>query len=245
MNKRQFRALYRQFLFRVIDLDLVAPEGDVSRLLGQFAAALVFLGLMFSIGVMGLGNARLPPDKFAVVAWGLEHALIATTMLVVGLFAVLSWDSHFPDRRDALVLGPLPVPSRTMFLARIAAGASALGVTVAALNALPGLLLPLALAPPGRNLLELLFQPVFFRALAAYWVTVAVAGGFVFGAVLSLQGLTSNLLPRTAYLRLSALLQIGAFSLLCCVYFLQPNFATPGAVAAPENQHTLAWLPSY
>ena len=31
--------------------------------------------------------------------------MIATTMLVVGLFAILSWDSTFPDRRDVMVLG--------------------------------------------------------------------------------------------------------------------------------------------
>jgi hypothetical protein len=36
-------------------------------------------------------------------------------MLVVGLFAVLSWESTFPDKRDVLVLGPLPVRAGTMF----------------------------------------------------------------------------------------------------------------------------------
>ena len=32
-----------------------------------------------------------------VGAWTMEHFLIATTMLAVGLFAVLSWESTFPD----------------------------------------------------------------------------------------------------------------------------------------------------
>ena len=53
--------------------------------------------------------------------------MIATTMLVVGLFAVLSWESTFPDRRDVLVLSPLPVRARTLFLAKVAAVGSALG----------------------------------------------------------------------------------------------------------------------
>jgi hypothetical protein len=55
---------------------------------------------------------RMDPQKLSAATWGMEHFLISTTMLVVGLFAVLSWDSAFPDRRDVLVLGPLPVRSR-------------------------------------------------------------------------------------------------------------------------------------
>ena len=60
-----------------------------------------------------------------------------TTMLTVGLFAVLSWDSLFPDRRDVLVLSPLPVRARTIFLAKVAAVGTALGLTVVALNIFP------------------------------------------------------------------------------------------------------------
>ena len=37
-----------------------------------------------------------------IAMWAMEHFLVATTMLVVGLFAVIGWDSMFPDRRDAL-----------------------------------------------------------------------------------------------------------------------------------------------
>ena len=47
--------------------------------------------------------------------WSGEHFLIETTMLVVGLFAVLSWDSTFPDKRDVMVLAPLPIRSKTLF----------------------------------------------------------------------------------------------------------------------------------
>src|SRR5579885_2068463 len=64
------------------------------------------------------------------------------SMLVVGLFAVMSWDSMFPDRRDVLVLSPLPVRAWTLFAAKAAAIATALGLTVAALNAITGLAEP-------------------------------------------------------------------------------------------------------
>ena len=75
----------------------------------------------------------------------MEHFLISTTMLVVGLFAVLSWDAIFPDRRDVLVLAPLPVRARTLFLAKVAGVASALALTVSILHVAAGVVWPLAL----------------------------------------------------------------------------------------------------
>jgi hypothetical protein len=118
MNRLQFLTLYREFLFRIVDLELLAPQGDITKLLGQFAALLVFISLWLAlIGVLA-ASAQAEPGRGVVVAWAVEHLLIATTMLAVGLFAVLSWDSLFPDRRDVLVLSPLPVRARTIFLAK-------------------------------------------------------------------------------------------------------------------------------
>jgi hypothetical protein len=145
----QFQVLYRQFLFRMVDLELLSASarGDISKLLGQFAALLIFLSAWLGVAAVGLGDSQIPRAALVVRAWDMEHFLIATTMLVVGLFAVLSWDSTFPDRRDVLVLAPLPVRARTMFLAKVAAVATSLGLTVAAFNAFTGFTLPLALGP--------------------------------------------------------------------------------------------------
>ena len=152
MNRLQFRVLYREFLFRIVDLELLSKhaEGDSRTLLGQFASLLVFLSVILALGAcVGAANVkdgRLPPLLYMVSAWTMEHFLIATTMLAVGVFAVLSWESTFPDRRDVLVLGPLPVPARTLFLAKVAAVASALGLTIVALHVAAGIAWPLALA---------------------------------------------------------------------------------------------------
>jgi hypothetical protein len=35
--KRQFRVLFREFLLRLVDLEIRAPGGDIKALLGQFA----------------------------------------------------------------------------------------------------------------------------------------------------------------------------------------------------------------
>lgn len=83
------------------------------------------------------------------------------------------------------------------------------------------------------------------RSMAAYWITMVLAGAFMFCCVIGVQGIASQLLPRQQFLRLSALLQVAAFFLFLGVYILEPSLETPKALAAPENQRLLAWLPSY
>jgi hypothetical protein len=248
MTKLQFRILYREFLFRVIDLELLSEhaQGDASRLLGQFAGVLLIASMWILMGIASAagGDPRLPESARLVSGWPAQHILIATTMLIVGLFAVVSWESTFPSRRDVLVLAPLPVRARTLFTAKVAASATALGIAVLIPNALPSLSWTLAASPPHRGLLDLLFSLGLYRSFAAYWLTMAAAGGFVFGCVLCVQGL-AQFLPRRQFLRASGLLQLGAFCLFVCIYFLQPSLATPAALTAHRNQHILAWLPSY
>lgn len=236
--KMQFRALYREFLFRAVDLELLSQQADLSRLLGQFAALLIFVGLLLSVSTISLGNSKVPRETLLMSAWGIEHLLIATTMLVVGLFAVLGWDSIFPDRRDVLVLGPLPVQLRIIFLAKVTATTTALCVTILSLNVFAGITLPLALSPSSSGLLDLIFSKERYRLFAAYWATMAAAGAFVFCSVLAVQGTAALLLPRRQFLKLSAFLQMAAFCLFICLYFLRPSFT-------PENQAAVVWFPSY
>ncbi len=136
MNRQQFHVLYREFLFRMVDLEVLSAQGDIKQLLGQFGSILVYFGALAALGAMFFDPRRMTPGAAAASLWGTQHFLIATTMLVMGLFAVLSWDSTFLDRRDVLVLAPLPVRPRTMFMAKAAALGAALGLTTAALNCL-------------------------------------------------------------------------------------------------------------
>jgi hypothetical protein len=248
MRQVQFRVLFRHFLFRTVDLELLSAhaEGDTNKLLSQFAALLVFFSLWVSLGAFGLGG-KVPRSVSLIKAWPIEHFLISTTMLIVGLFAVLSWDSMFPDRRDVLVLAPLPIRPSTVFLARIAALATALAVSVAVLNAFTGITYPLMLGAERGGIVGGIVGLLIgaLRPFFAYWITMLAAGAFVLCSVLVLQGLAVQLLPRGPFLRVSAILQMAAFSLFISMYFLEPSFNTPAALTAEQNQETLAWFPSY
>ncbi len=175
MDKQQLRVLYRQFLFRVFDLEVLSAhaQGDANKLLGQFAALLVIVSVWLSPAVIGLSDPNLPGNGagtfglvFLMIA---EHFLIATTMLTVGLFAILSWDATFPDKRDVLVLAPLPVRALTMFLAKVAAVATSLGLTIVLLHSAMGLLLPPVFASRAA--------PAILPALTFHATPAPVAAG--------------------------------------------------------------------
>src|SRR6516162_9405053 len=176
LERQQFRVLYRNFLRRMIDLELLSAHGDVQKLLGQFAALLAAASAIFALLQAGL--AYVPRERLALAAWSDEEFLISTTMAVVGLFAVLAWDSVFPDRRDSLILNLLPLRPRLILKAKLAAVATGLGLCIVAVNVFTSLAFAAA-AYSGTN-----FIIGAARTFLAYWIAMSAAGMFVFCAFL-------------------------------------------------------------
>ncbi len=71
------------------------------------------------------------------------------------------------------------------------------------------------------------------------------AAALIYCGVLAVQGLAAQILPRRLFLRASGFLQMAAFCLFVCVYFLEPRVDGPKMLVAPENRHLLLWIPSY
>lgn len=244
MSSRQFRVLYRDFLFGIVDRELLSTHatGDASQLLLQIVALLIFLSVCCSLPALAQ-NATAPAQTRLMFALTIEHFLIATTMLVVGLFAVLSWDAMFPGHRDVLVLAPLPIRAHTILLAKLAAVATALGLAVAALHVVSGMVWPLALNAADVTNAETGAR-TWIRLLIAYWLTMTAAGVFIFGLAMSAQGIAASLLPRRHFLRVSSWLQVGAFCLIVSIYFLQPITVRSGAILVAQQRGLFASPPS-
>jgi hypothetical protein len=236
-RRLQFRTLYHVFLLRVVDLELLSADGDPTKLIGQFATIFVTISLFFTLPalLMLMGTGSLPGTE----GWTPEHFFIETAMTCAGLIAVLNWEAAFPDKRDLLVLAPLPVRKSTLFLAKVAALFAAPALAMVALNIFSGAVWPFLFRAGSGGFFAVL------RAWPAYWITVFVAGGFLVFVILTLQGLAANLLPRQLFLRFSAVLQAAVMCTLLIVYFVEPSLESPAALAAAQNQRLLAWLPSY
>jgi hypothetical protein len=58
---RQFRVLYREHLFRLVDTELLstAALGDTSKLAGRFASLLLIVGVFLALPAIGFGAAPL------------------------------------------------------------------------------------------------------------------------------------------------------------------------------------------
>lgn len=233
----QLRVLYRVFFLRVIDLELLSADADTSRLMGQFAAVFATISFFcsFPVPVLIVGRRPIPVPA----AYMFEHFLIETTMTVAGIVAVLGWDSTFPDRRDMLVLGPLPVQPATLFFSKLAALFAGPLLAAGSFNLFTGFSWPMVFAVGAGGGFSLL------RTFPAYWLTLFAGTAFFVLSILAIQGLAANLLPRQIFLRLSAVLQAVLLCLLMTTYFLGPSFNSPAALTAPQNQHALAWLPAY
>lgn len=209
-----FRVLYRQFLTRVVDLEALSIDADVVQLLGQFAGVLLLISGFETIAVLfAAGRLQGTAAGLVGLAMQTEQSFLAGTMLIAGLAAVATWDNIFPDRRDVMVLGPLPVKAGTILAAKVAAAVSLLGIGVLALNAGMGVALPLVAGPGWK----------FPRVFASYWLTAACAALFVYGAVLAVQGMMAAVLPQRWLLRLSALLQLAAFALFLSAWLFEPE----------------------
>jgi hypothetical protein len=235
---RPFRVLYREFLFRIVDRELLSThaKGDASQLLLQIVALLAFLSVCFA--VLGLGfDQHAPAHARLLSAWNFEHFLIATSMLAVGLFAVMSWGSMFPDHRDVLVLAPLPIRAHTILLAKLAAVVTALGLVVFTLNVASGFVWPFVLS--GAS------PAAWIRLFAAYWLTMMAAGIFVFGVVMGAQGIAAALLPYRYFRRVSSFLQLAAFCIIVAGYFLQPMRVTSATLLAAQQRGPFGSSPSY
>jgi hypothetical protein len=238
-ERAQFRALYRNFIARIVDLELLSSRGDIGKLLAQLMA--IVAAYNFTVALCfapRFGVARIAQEKLMFFAWNDVEFLIATTLAIAGLFSVLAWNAVLPDRRDCIVLGLLPVRTRTIFAAKIAALGAALGIAVAAGNVFTGICYPFIVArTPGML--------AVFRALLAYWTATAGAGLFICWALIAVQGVAAQLLPRRTFLKLSSFLQIAALFVIVGVYFIEPPLPVTPAMRASTVHGLFTYVPSF
>jgi pimeloyl-ACP methyl ester carboxylesterase len=214
--RRQFVVLYRLFLARMIDLDILSAGGDVRDLVVRFVSILAAFSLVLAYLIIPrYFTTTLPRASLLYSLWNDSEFLISTSIAVAGLLAVLAWNAVFPDRRDCLVLGPLPVSTPVIILAKLSAMATALGVSLIAVNIFTGCVFPHVLADKNSLL----------RAPAAWAITVFAAGIFIFSSMLALQGLTAQLMSWSLFLRVSGLLQLAALFSVIALFFVTPPFA--------------------
>jgi hypothetical protein len=123
-------------------------------------------------------------------------------MVASGAVTVIVWQSLLIDRRDALVLGVLPVDSRTVVRAKLLAVAAYTAIVAVSMHALSSLAFGFFLAAG----LDLLFA---LRGVVAHFMASAAASAFVLLAVCAIQGTGLTILGPRRFARLSPVMQVG------------------------------------
>ena len=90
---------------------------------------------------------------------------VSYSMITTGLLTVFIWDTLVFDKRDAMVLGPLPLRGSTIVGAKLAALATFLVGTALAVNVTSGL--PFAFVTGGPKVTSFNTLPVISRARLA------------------------------------------------------------------------------
>lgn len=144
MSADQYRCLTRHFSRGFLENDLIAPGSGLEATLGPLLAAVAVPGILLPVSwLFAYGWPYRSADEFQALVIRHELFLVVIPMFVVAVAAALQWDTLYPDERDAAVLGPLPVPPRTVFLAKASALMLFLGVVALACNGLASICYPL------------------------------------------------------------------------------------------------------
>ncbi|MEZ5315818.1 MAG: hypothetical protein R2752_00295 [Vicinamibacterales bacterium] len=179
--------LTRAFLARLFETEIVAGSHDVKAWFIWLMSALAAPGFVLPILLLGwdwgtLGR-RFGPDLLDQVAWPDKLLYVGLAIVATGLVAALTWGSLLIDRRDALILGTLPIRPGAIIRAKLTSLALyvlavATGMHVLASLTFGTLLGANRLAPVGRG-------------IVAHFVASGLASVFVLVSATAAQSLVA------------------------------------------------------
>ena len=111
MNER-FKTLVRHFFSRFFDTESMSADADERANVVQIIAMLAVPGALISL--FTIANHPLIRSEVTrqLLRAGDHYVFVSYSMVVMGFVMTFKWDSLFPDRRDYLILTPLPVSLR-------------------------------------------------------------------------------------------------------------------------------------
>ena len=202
------KALGRVFFGRLFENDVFSSSVAASSSVLWLLAFLAMPGVMFSVSQL-FAYAHLAPPAIrgdrphAAAARGVSHRLRdgrgrPVTMMV--------WSSLTPDRRDAHVLGPLPITARQQALGRLLALLTFFGLFIAAMAVPTGSRASVRDGRRGEHL------RASRRASSATSPAAVLAGAFVFFLLVNAQLMLAALFGPGAIRAVTLPLQLAAMA---------------------------------
>jgi hypothetical protein len=182
-----FKILWRVFVEQFAANESATSDMQMRRAIIGIITFLITPGLFLMFKTMPdyelmlmVAKARNMPQMIDTRLAQLAVLFVSYSMITTGLLTVFIWDTLVFDKRDAMVLGPLPLRGPTVVGAKLAALATFLVGTALAVNVTSGLPFALVTGGPEGHLL---------RHLAGHLVGTIGGAVFVFSTLVVVRGL--------------------------------------------------------
>lgn len=225
LRQQPFWRLVEHFGTRIFQTGSDSGDDELDLGIGAMFALLASPGAFASIflfdkysSLIRFFRGNLPFDPYEASLPD-SYFFIVFSMVITGAVTLLKWDVIFPDRRDYMNLAPLPIRTRSIFLANLLAVVSLAVLFAIDVNAASSVLFPMLV-----NLERGTFM-LFLHFAGVHIVSVLLAGLFIFFAMFALIGALMLALPRRLFRRVSLYLRVvGVMYLLT---LLVTSFAVP------------------
>jgi hypothetical protein len=188
MRPTRLAVLWRTFFAQFFASDAVSAEEQLRLTIAGLIAFLLVPGLVLLVQLFfdyqGIVLRAIRYQDFEYLTDTLEWValvFITYSAVAVGLVGAAMWDSLVFDRRDAMVLGPLPLPGAMIVTAKTAAVASLMLAASLAVNLFNACVFAFATA-------DRLGAATLARHFIAHLTATGGAAVFVFCALVVLRG---------------------------------------------------------
>lgn len=222
-----FRILWNTFLEQFVANESATSDLQTRRAIIGVVTFLLTPGLFLMMKtfstydlIVKVARFRNMPQMIETHLLQLEILFVSYSIITTGLVTVFIWDALVFDKRDAMLLGPLPVRGRTIVGAKLAALGTVLLGTALTVNLVSGVPFGFVTGGPNGRIL---------RHFAGHLVGTAGGAIFVFSSLVIARGMLLLLVTPQFAATLGGLLQFVFLSGVLC--FMMIPSATGTAVA--------------
>jgi hypothetical protein len=204
----QAKILRRHFFRRFFDNDAISIEAETEASVIRALCAVAVPALMVAFWLLPHYPGR---ESWATAAD--RYFFVLYSFTVMGFVTTFEWEMLFPDRADFLILLPLPLQERALFLAKAKALLTFLGMFLIAANLFAQILFP-AVGTRGNA--------SYAHSAWAHFAAVTLAGICAAFSVLAVEGLALCLIPSTWFRLVSPIIQAISITVLLLLMLLFP-----------------------
>ncbi len=237
-SARNIRSLAKVFFGRLFENDVFSSSVAASSSVIWLVALVAIPGVMMSgMQMFAWAHLRQLPvdvqDRALMMSQSVHTEFV---MLVAGLVTMLVWSSLTPDRRDAQVLGPLPVLLREQALGRLYALLKFFGLFAVAVS-VPTAIVFTFVSTGAEHVMQV---P---QRILAHITAVTGAAGFVFFALINIQLVLAAVFGPRAIKFVTLPLQLAALASMIAALALTQTFAHAMVDRGLEAGAMVLWNP--